>query len=92
MIFKCYFLNGFNENLTKTIILAYCTYSTGTQPTTEQTNQTLNHYESVVHIEPNDVFLLSKHLASIAAKRNQPPPTAVDRSQSPHNLSHANEI
>lgn len=30
---KCYFLNGFDENLTKTIILAYCTYSNGAQPT-----------------------------------------------------------
>lgn len=88
---RSYFLNGFNENLAKTIILAYCTYSNGTQQATEQTNQTLNHYESVVHIEPNDVFLLSKHLATIAARRNQPPPTALDRSQSPHNLSRANE-
>lgn len=69
----CYFSNGFDENLTKTIILAFCTYSNDTQTVTEQTNQKLNHYDSVVHIEPGDVFLLSKYLATIAARRNQPP-------------------
>lgn len=84
---KCYFLNGFNENLTKTVILAFCTYSNGTQTATEQTNQVLNHYDSVVHIEPGDVFLLSKHLATVAASRNQPNPAAIDRSQSPHNAN-----
>lgn len=68
----CYFSNGFNENYSKTIILAHCTYSNDTQTTTEHTGQILNHYDSVVYIDPNDVFLLSKRLATISANRHQP--------------------
>lgn len=83
-----YFSNGFNDSYTKTIILAYCTYSNESQTETEHTDQKLNHYDSVVHIEPSDVYLLSKHLATIAAKRNAATPAATDLRQSP---STANE-
>lgn len=74
----CYFSNGFNESFTKTIIVAFCTYSNDTKTSTEQKNKELNHYDSVVHIEPNDVFLLSKHLATIVARRRQPSPATAN--------------
>lgn len=69
----CYFSNRFNENWARTIILAHCTYSDGDQTATVDEATKRDHYSSVVNIEPNSVFLLSKHLASL----RKPPPAAA---------------
>lgn len=67
----CYFFNDFNERLEKTIILAYCSFGDRKSTERNESKGTLdghthdqNHYNSVVHIEPNDIFDLSKYLAS----------------------------
>lgn len=61
-----YFSNGFDQNLKKTIILAYCTLPTDERKATETKP---NHYNSVVQIEPNDIIELSKRLAVITYNR-----------------------
>lgn len=74
LVFKkkiCYFFNDFDVRLGKTIILAYCSFDDRKSTERNESKDTFdgqthnqNHYNSVVYIEPNDIFDLSKYLAT----------------------------
>lgn len=71
-----YFANDFNSSYSKTLVLAYKLSGLVVEPLDDvsnsknTTNQYRNHYDSVVNIDAEQIFSITRHIVSRRRKRN----------------------
>lgn len=67
----CYFINGFNQAFTRTLLLAYRLKNTDSNDESENENDELrNHYDSICDLPSADIWIVLQFLSDTLVKQN----------------------